>query len=155
MQQLKILNTRELKKLREHIVAEFGTFLKNDYAYLQNDKGKIFLINKDLSRIELKNLKIDRIGLYFAESKDQQIRLSKEGAQLLFTEAKGKVERVVSLDQKEAELYFQGREVEKDLTGESRSIILKYQDQILGCARYKDKKILNFLPKIHRRDVVL
>lgn len=151
---LAILNTKEIKKLRELVIDEFGAFLKGDYAYLQNEKGKLFIVNKDISRIELNNLKIDKMGLYFAEIKNGQVRLSKEGAQQLFLENQGKIEKVISLNKKEVEEYFQGIDLPKNLGEESRQVILEYSQNILGCAKYKDKRIINFLPKIHRGEII-
>ena len=62
-----------------------------------NEKNRLFVVNKDLAKIDLQKLRIDRIGLYFAEYKNNQIRLSKEGAQLLFLETDDPVENIVDL----------------------------------------------------------
>ena len=82
------INTREIKRIKEILINEFGYFLTGDFAYLMNEKNRLFVVNKDLARIDLKKLRIDRIGLYFAEVKNSQVRLSKEGTQLLAQEAK-------------------------------------------------------------------
>lgn len=158
MQKLIILNTREIKKLRQLLDKDFNYSLTGDYVYLRNEKNRIFIINKDISRINLDNLKVDRFGLYFAEMKDNHIRLSKEGAQLLVREArenKKEVKNIMELSKEEVKEYFQGIDLEKDLGEESKSIILKFNDNILGFAKYKEGKILNFLPKIHRGEVIV
>ena len=158
MKKLIILNSREIKRLRELVVKSFGYFFKEDYAYLKNDKDKIFIVNKDITRIELNNLIIDRMGLYFAELKDSQCRLSKEGAQFLVREAnkdEAEVKNLVDLDDKEVKSYFTGIDLPKDLGEENHLVIIKYQDNILGCAQYKNGQILNFLPKIHRGEVII
>ena len=153
MQQLKILNSREVKRIKEIVVKDFGGFLQEDYAYLQNEKGKVFVINKDIARIKLENLKIDKMGLYFAEVKNNQVRLSKEGAQLLTLQNK-KLQNIVSLNNNEVKDYFSGKDLDKEL-GENKLVLLEYEENILGCAKYKDQKILNFLPKNHRGTVIL
>ncbi len=153
MQKLNILNTREVKKIREVCVRDYGYFPKEDFAYLQNEKGKVFLINKDLARIEIKKIRVDKLGLYFAEVKNNEVRLSKEGAQLI-----GKHEglkNVVELNKEEMKKYFQGEDLSKDLGEKNRFVLLKYEEDIFGCAKYKEKNILNFLPKIHRGEVIL
>ncbi len=162
MQHLTPLNGKEIKNLRECLQQQFGYALEEDYAYLQNEKNRIFLINKDLTKIKLENLYIDKIGLYFAEVYNHQVRLSKEGTQLLAKEAqkrKKKLSRVVSLSKEELKRYFQGADLDKDLDkalgAESTLILLQYNKEMLGCARYKEKKILNFLPKIHRGEVIV
>ena len=109
--------------------------------------------------MELKNLLIDRLGLYFAEVvKNGEIRLSKEGAQLLAREARQKkrvLKNTVSLDAEALKEYFQGQDLSIDLGPENKLVILQYQEDVLGCAKYKEKTILNFLPKIHRGEVII
>ncbi len=158
MQTLQILNSKEIKAIKESLTAEFGYALQEDYAYLKNEKDKVFIINKDISKIELDNLKIDRCGLYLAEVKNNQVRLSKEGAQLLVKEAetdKIKIKNIVELNENEIKDYFKGMDLKKELGEASRQIILRYQKETLGCARYKEGIILNFLPKIHRGEVII
>src|SRR3989344_4473447 len=108
MQKINILNTREIKKIRELTTEDYGYFPEEDYAYLQSEKGKIYLVNKYVGRIDLKKLRIDKLGLYFAEIKDDNVRLSKEGAQLLGKLAeknKKKLKNVVELDKEEMKKY--------------------------------------------------
>jgi NOL1/NOP2/fmu family ribosome biogenesis protein len=155
MQKLKILNTRDIKKLKKLLVAAFGYALEKDYAYLKTERDRIYVVNKDISRIELDNLRIDRLGLYFAEWKNDHVRLSKEGAQLLLLEGESKVEHVITLDENEANEYFKGQDLTKDLGKDNKQIILKYKTDILGSATYKEGQILNFLPKMYRGTVIL
>jgi NOL1/NOP2/fmu family ribosome biogenesis protein len=155
MQKLNILNTREIKKIREIVVRDYGTFFTKEYAFLRSDKGRIYLISKDLVKIDLRKLRVDKLGLYLAEEKKNQIRLSKEGAQLLFKESGSKIKNQIELNESEMGLYFKGLDLHKDLGKESKFLLLKYKKNVLGCAKYKDKKILNYLPKIHRGVVIL
>ena len=158
MQKVTILNSKEVKKIREILVRDYDYCLEKDYAYLKNPNGNIFLVNKDLDKINLRNLIVDKIGLYFAEDNNNQFRLSKEGAQLLFNEAKKnkkKLKNVVELDSEEIKKYFHGEELVKDLGSENRFVLLKYASDVFGCAKYKEGKIINFLPKIHRGEVIL
>lgn len=158
MQSLTILNTREVKKIKELLLQQFGYALQEDYAYLKNEKNKIYLINKDAAKLDWKKLIIDKMGLYFAEDKEAEIRLSKEGAQLLAFEAKKnkkKLRNVVELTKEETKAYFQGIDIEKDAGSASRMVMPAYQKNVLGCARYKEGKILNYLPKTYRGEVLV
>lgn len=158
MQKLTILNTREIKKIKAILIEEFGYALQEDYAYLMNEKNKVFVVTKDIARVDFKKIRVDRIGLYFAESKNTQVRLSKAGAQLLVQEAQKngkKVENLIELDHDEVKDYFKGLDLDKDLGTNDRLVILIYHKEILGCAQYKEGKILNFLPKIHRGEAIL
>lgn len=157
MKPLTILNTRDVKKIREQVVQQFGFFVEEDYAFLQNENQRIFIVNKDISKIDLKKLIVDRMGLYFAEIKPNQVRLSKEGAQFLVQRAREAgeiVSNVIDLNEEEVRDYFAGHDLPREL-GESRLIILTYKNEVLGCAKYKEGKILNYLPKIHRGEVIV
>lgn len=157
-QQLTILNSKEVKHIREIVIKQFGFFLQEDFAFLKNNQDKIFIVNKDITRIDLKKLILDKLGLYFAEINDSEVRLSKEGAQLLGIEAeqnKKELKNVVELDDSQLKQYFLGQDLESDLGPENRLVLLRYKKDIIGCAKYKQGKILNFLPKIHRGEVIL
>jgi len=160
MQQLNILNGREIKKIKESLIKQFNYAPEEDYAYLQSEKDRIFIVNKDIAKINLKNLIIDKMGLYFAEVHFDQVRLSKEGAELLWLEAKRnkkekELKNVVELSSEELKEYFRGLDLTKDLGAENKMILLRYQNNVIGCAKYKEGKILNFMPKIHRGEVII
>ena len=129
MQQLTILNSRDVKRIREQVVNQFGYFPEEDYAFLKGENDKVFIVSKDLARIDLKKLIVDRIGLYFAELRETEVRLSKEGAQLLgrlARENKKELKNVVDFDEKEVKAYFAGVDVVKDLGKENRLRMLRY-----------------------------
>jgi len=155
---LEILNTREVKKIREIVVEEFGYFLKEDYAYIQNQRNRIFIVNKDLAKLDFRKLRIDKLGLYLGELRNGEFRLSKEGAQFLSVEAKknkAKLNNVVKISKEELKEYFKGEDLTKDLGEDSHLILLEYEGDVLGCARYKDKRIINFMPKMYRGEVIV
>jgi len=158
MQTLTILNSKEIKALKQQLENQFGYSFKEDYAYLRNEKDRIFIISKDLAKIDWKKLIVDKVGLYLGEDLAPEFRLSKEGAQLLYLEAKKNkvtLKKVVDLTKEEVKTYFTGIDLPKECGKENRLVILRYREDILGCAKYKEGRILNFLPKIHRGEVIL
>ncbi|MBT5924674.1 hypothetical protein HOH30_03035, partial [Candidatus Woesearchaeota archaeon] len=143
MQKLTILNTRRIKEFNKVLIKQFGTTLQKEYAYFLNEKNRVFIVNKDIAKVDLNKLRIDKIGLYFAEYKDTQARLSKEGSQLLVQENETinhDIKNIVELDEKEIKTYFEGVDLEKDCGEENRFVLLQYEKNIVGCAKYKDKK---------------
>ena len=144
---LKILNTRQKKDLFLMLKNQFGFSLKLDYVFLRNERGKVYIISEDMAKIDLNKLKINTMGLYFGEWKGNELRLSLEGAQMIGPTAK---ENVVELNEGLLKLYFSGHDFEMDLGSENRFVILKFREDFVGCCKYKEGKILNFLPKEHR-----
>src|SRR3989338_7834641 len=79
---LKILNGREIRDVLDLIESQWGAEMKIDGALLQNNKGRIFLVNREISKIDLSKLRINSIGMYFCEI-EKGIRLSIEGSQIV------------------------------------------------------------------------
>ena len=155
MQTLTILNTRDIKKIRQAFEETYGAFFTGDYVYLQGKDGRISLINKDIAKIDLKKLRVDKFGLYVAELKNNSVRLSKEGAQLLAKEARDKLKNIVELDDQEIKAYFHGIDLKKDLGPDAKFVLIEYKGDVVGCSKYKEGVILNYLPKIHRGEVIV
>ena len=155
------LRKKQVKEIVATIQEKFQiAFPLEEYQFYLNSRDKIFILkhSEHLESLNLEFIRTDRMGLYFAEYKNQQIRLSKEGSQLLINEAKKnkqKVKNIVKLDQNEVKQYFLGEDLNKNLNIENTFIFLEYDDNILGCAKYKEQIIINFLPKIHRGEVIL
>lgn len=148
MPALKILNTREVKKIKELLKKQFNFSSPLDYVFLLNSQKKLFILSRDLlSQINLAKLSILKSGLYFGELKKGELRLSMEGAWLIGKKAK---KNVFVFNKEEVKKYFQGEGLSKDLGEERRYLLLKFGEDVFSCARYKEGRIINFLPKAHR-----
>ena len=141
MQQFTIFNSREVKHIKETLVKQFGAAPREDYAYLKTTKDKLFIINKDLGKLELKNLIVDKVGLYLGEIMDNgEVRLSKEGAQLVVREASGPLKNGVQLSEKEVKVYFAGIDLERDL-GKKNRMVFKFiiRNNFLKTTRFQEQ----------------
>lgn len=143
---LTILNSKKTKEFLKKVEEQWGCELKTDHAYLENSEGKIFIANREIFDLNTDNLRINSLGLYIAEVKDNQIRLSIEGSQLIGPIAK---KNILELNAKQARLWMKGNdlELETDCTG---FVILKHNKDFLGSGKPKNGKILNHIPKIRR-----
>lgn len=144
---LNILHTREVKEIRRILFEEFGFDGSLDYNFLKSEKKKVYLSSKDLGRVDLDKLRINSMGLYFGEMKDGRLRLSLEGTQLIGPKS---TKNVLVLDERQMKWYFSGADLDMDLGGENRFVLLKFRDDFIGCAKYKEGKLLNFMPKEQR-----
>jgi NOL1/NOP2/fmu family ribosome biogenesis protein len=145
MQQLKILNNKEIKEILNLIEKQWGAKLDLDYAFLKNQKNKVFLIDKDLSKIDTSKLRINSIGMYFCET-EKGIRLSIEGSQIIGKKA---TKNIVEIDEQQAKQWLKGEDLE--INGNySGFVILKHKNYFLGCGKFKEDKILNYVSKERR-----
>ncbi len=143
-----ILNTRDLKQLKKTLHEQFGFEGELNYAFILAENNKLYLISKELARVDYQKLRVDKWGLYFGEQRSDGIRLSPEGAQLL---GKKITKNVVDLTKEEVQTYFLGEDLDKECAVEGNPyVILKYKSDVVGCAKYKEKRILNYHPKAHR-----
>ena len=164
MPELKILNSREIKEIYEMIEEQWGAKIKLDYGFLQNNKNRIFIISKDISRIDISKLRLNSAGMYFCELDRIGIRLSIEGSQIVGPKA---AKNIVELDEEETRKWFKGEDLEKECKDCQGFVILKNKNQkisslkknffaedFLGCGKYINGKILNYVGKTRRISMI-
>lgn len=149
MQNLRILDRKDKKKFLEILKKQFDFKDKLDYIFLINNKNKVFMVNKEIANIDLNKIRINSIGLYIAEFRNNEIRLSIEGSQLIGPKAK---KNTIELNEKEAKEWLKGKDLEKQTKAEG-FVILKYKNDFLGSGKVKQNTILNFVPKTRRLNV--
>ena len=148
MPQLKILNKKEIKQILNSIEKQWGAKPKLDYGFLKKN-DRVFLIDRDISKIELSKLRINSIGLYFCEIYDG-VRLSIEGSQIVGREA---TKNIAEIDDEQAKKWLKGEDLE--LKGSySGFVILRNKDDIFGNGKYKNGNILNFVGKERRINAI-
>ena len=174
MKQLKILHTREIKRIIEIINKQWGCDLKKDlsgYVVLLSTKDKIYLLSRDFANVDDRNLNIDSAGMYFGEVlENNSMRLSIEGSQLVGPFAQ---KNAVELDDDESRSWLAGNDIEKD-TDAAGFVLLKNRNRetgrydFLGCGKCRREgigegagknigkkameksRILNYVPKTRR-----
>ena len=139
--------SRELKVFLQLVERQYGKVppLFSEVAFVQS-KERIFIVTRDLDKINLKNIRINSLGLYIAEVKGEQLRLSIEGSQLIGPHA---IKNVCELTRPQLEQWFKGEDVKLEGTYEG-FVILKHGNDYLGSGKFKEGYILNFVPKARR-----
>ena len=114
--------------------------------FIKDQKDKIYLINKEFANINLDQLRINNLGLYFGTISKGNLRLSIEGSQLVGPKA---TKNILELNDKQVKEWLKGEDVniESELTG---FLIIKNNKDYLGCGKIIENKLLNFIPKGRR-----
>ena len=107
----------------------------------------IFLISKDISKIDISRLRLNSVGMYFCEMDKHGLRLSIEGSQIVGSKA---VRNVVELNDEEAKKWFTGSDIEKECRDSNGFVILKHKNDFIGNGKYSNGRILNYFPKTRR-----
>ncbi len=152
MPELKILNSREIKEILEIIEKQWGARLKLDYGFLKNNKGRVFVVSKDIAKIDTSKLRLNSAGLYFCEIDNKGIRLSIEGSQMIGQKAE---KNIVELDEEETRKWFKGEDIEKECENCSGFVILRNKNDFLGTGKYSNGRILNYVGKSRRLNIIL
>jgi NOL1/NOP2/fmu family ribosome biogenesis protein len=146
MHTLSFLNSHEIREIDEALMRQFGTELPKGYAYVLRKDGDLFMVNRDVERIDLSKITINSLGLYIGEYRGDEFRLGIEGSQILGALAK---KNVVSIDKEQLAKWFAGEEIESSENA-SGYVILKSGSDFVGCGRLIEGKITNFVPKTRR-----
>jgi len=149
MQKLKILNKKEIKRIISLLKEQWGFDGELDYAFLQNDKGKVFIVNKDVSKIDFEKVRINSIGMYFGMVHDDGVRLSIEGSQLIGHFVK---KNILELDEKGMKEWLAGEDLIMNI--DKGYYIIKNGDDFLGTGKATGEKVLNFVSKTRRVRVI-
>ncbi len=152
MNQIEIIQKTELEELSQKLEDQFG--IRNiPGILLRKGKERIFIFQGELSEKELKKLdsivEIERVGIYIGKifQPTQEIRLSIEGSQIFKDQIK---KNIFMLDkQEDYEKWMNGQELNMK-TNLRGMIVIKYNEEFLGCGKASEEKIGNFIPKNRR-----
>lgn len=141
------MNSKEVKELKRKLLDQFG--YENDfheYAFSITDKNKIYMVNRDVEKIDFNALRLQIIGLYFCEDYGTELRLSIEGSQIIGPKA---TKNVIELEKKQSREWLKGFDLEF-IGSIKQFVIIKSNDEYLGCGKIKENKLLNYVPKERR-----
>ncbi len=150
--QLHFIRKAEKKRIAEKLKEQFG-ISEIPFLLLKSGREKIRAYSGSLSKDEIlelgKCVNIESLGLYFAKQEkgqDAEIRLSVDAIHLLREQVS---KRIIEVDKQQADDWLRGRDIEigKDFKG---FVILKHENDFIGCGRMSAGRITNFVPKERR-----
>ena len=148
MKELNFLRSKEVKQLMKRVFEQWGADfmdLFQEYAFLKN-KDKVYIVSRAIAEVPFEKLRINNVGLYILEDRHDELRLSVEGSQLLGPKA---AKNVVELSKEELVKWIKGNDLVKE--GKNKGfVIIKHNKDFFGSGKFKDGRLLNFLPKIRR-----
>ncbi len=163
MRHLNFLNSKDYKEIAKQINEQWDAEFSFKDFVIRSSKDKIYIVSRDLEKIDYKNYNIEQAGLYIAHINDRnEIRLSIEGSEVIGPKAKKNVVDIGKL----SKLWMAGQDIpfKTSCTG---MVIIKDGKDYLGSGKVmtkevqvfdeegKSKKemqtmILNFVPKTRR-----
>ena len=151
MHKLSILNSKEIKETLKLIETQWGAKLRFDCVFLKNSENRIFIVNRDIEKVDMDKLRINSIGMYFCEIDRKGIRLSIEGSQIVGPKAE---KNIAEISKEQARQWLRGEDLE--VSGNySGFAIIKCSNDFLGNGKFKDGKILNYVNKGRRVNTII
>ena len=154
---LEILSKRDKEKISELLKDAYGLGLPRCHI-IQSSKERLRIFTGDLSERELlilaNTIRLETIGLYFAfikneNEKGSEFRLSFDSS-LVFKDA---TKNILELDEGQMKLWISGHDLDIDsdkIELVYPFVLLRYKEEIIGCGKLTQNKVLNFVPKERR-----
>lgn len=144
---LRKLSHSEVKEILSVIEKTYGIKkISLPYYFYTNNKFRIYIVSKSFDEEQLKHLRIQNVGLYFANFEEKQLRLTIEGSQLIGPEA---TTNVVDITEKELVEWMRGETLQKTITDKG-FVIIRCGNDYYGCGRKSGEGMANFIPKSRR-----
>lgn len=145
---MKILNNREARKLlvriEEHWDCDLSPLLKKN-SFALTKKDKLYLVNREVHTLQIGS-RVNATGMYFANIRDNNVRLSIEGAEIVSRIAK---KNKIIITAKQAYEWIRGRELTVPTDTKGFQIIMHKTD-CMGCGYAKEGVLLNYVSKVRR-----
>ena len=149
MEYIKILSEQEKRKIENQLHAQFG-IKEIPGKIVMRGEEKLFLFTGEATEEEIRKIEavspVEKVGVYFAKLINEEIKLTIEGTQLLKEQiTKG----IFQINDSQAEEWMMGRELNLK-SGLKGFVVMKNNDDYLGCGKASQEKITNFIPKSRR-----
>ena len=150
MQLMPFLNKKQVKVILEYLKEQYGFSEELNYQFLLSNKDNLYAINKDIEKIDLNDTRVNSLGLYMGEMKQDVLRLSMEGAQLVGPHAN---KSILDIGRDQLRSWMKGEDLvmkQTEVNDMRDFVLLRHDDDIVGCGKMKEGKVLNFVPKTRR-----
>ena len=140
---MNVLNKDQTKNILDKLKTQYNISIKPKFLFIQ-DKDRIFITSKEFKNLNLSLYNINNIGLYFGRLVKDKIRLTIDATQLI-----GKYATKNILELNSSEEWLKGKNIKANKTLKD-FVIIKHKQDFLGSGKYKNNRIINFVPKYRR-----
>jgi len=155
---LTFISEKQKKEILKLISQQFEIEkLTLPHIFVKDTNDRVFIINQKIREIELKDYKIESIGLYFCKLVHNEVRLSMEGSYIIGKQAK---KNILEINNEQLKDWMQGKDIKlenqqlKENNNLNGFIIIKYNNDFLGEGKLKESTVLNYVPKERRSNKI-
>ena len=144
-----ILNENHKKEIEKSLENQFG-IKKILGTLIKRGKDRIYFYQGSLAEKEIIELTltfpVEGVGVYIGRFEKNDFKLSIEGTQLLKDQI---TKNIFELNDNQVESWMLGQELNVK-SGKKGLLVMKHEEDFLGCGKASEEKIGNFIPKSRR-----
>ncbi len=146
---INFIKSSEKRKITEQLNNQFGIETL-PYLLIESGKEKIRAFTGNLLKEEIKLLSrlinIELIGIYLLKKEDNGLRLSLDATHLLKNQIK---KNIIEINESQLNDWLKGNDLNIQI--QRGIVIIKYNEDFIGCGKSNGQKIFNYVPKERRR----
>jgi len=137
--ELFLINKKKRKELAGEINKYYGSLFDfgEMFVLYEKNKNEFYIVSREVAENISEFDRVNKYGIFMGRKKKNHVFLSVEGCALVGKTAK----KVVNITCAEKDLWFKGFDIE-NYNGDG-FVIVKNNNDFLGCGRFEDNKILN------------
>jgi len=140
---LKIQSRKEAGSIKKQLQEQWSFEGDLDYVFLMNNKGKIYIVKKEIFDIDDTKVRIDSLGMYFGAIDKGGLRLSIEGSQLVGPHCN---KDILTLNKPQKDMWIRGIVIQQKHPN-TGYVLIRYNDDFMGCGKVKNNELLNYFSK--------
>ncbi len=145
---IRFIKTSEKRKIIEKLNEQFG-ISELPYLLIQSGKEKIRAFSGHLSKEEILKIaeiaNIEVLGFYLLKEENSELRLSLDATNLLKEQI---TKNIVALTDQQFQQWLRGYDLE--IEAQKGVVVLRYEQDFLGCGKSSGSIIYNYVPKDRR-----
>lgn len=141
---MKPLNAKERKLVHEQLIQQYGYTGIFDYIVFTTEERKYYVATRNVEQFLNKNMRIERLGMYFGQDEHNELRLSIEGSQMIGPQA---THHVLELTTPQRDEWMLGKDIILNESIDHDFYIIRHGDDYMGSGKVKHGVLLNFVPK--------
>jgi NOL1/NOP2/fmu family ribosome biogenesis protein len=134
----------------KYMAERFGIHKEVFRNYTFRESGeKVYIMSPDIADKDVSGLRIRGTGIVFGRffKKEDKIKPTTNMLQIF---GKFATKNIVELTEEEKSQYLRGFDIEREMDAENGYVIVKHEQDVLGCGLYVSGSLKNQIPKAKR-----
>ncbi len=142
-----VINAKVKKAIVNHIQVRFDLSWDDDHVLLLDPSERLYGARREIFEQIERLGRVDTLGNYWGEWRHNEFRFSIEGAQRFGPKA---TKNIVEVAKEQAITFLRAQNISVVTTADNGFVIVKYENDYIGCGRLNNGEIVPFISKNRR-----